>query len=77
VGQEGVKFGIGTHDVDGATLIIGGIPAPLSGVVPAAVAYRPTYEFTIDGTDWKVTKACAAHLALLRRMVAEFQAAHS
>jgi hypothetical protein len=71
VGQEGVKFGVGEHRIDGGLLIIGGPP----GMEPD-VAYRPAYEFTIDGTDRKVTEACAAHLALLRRMVAEFQAAH-
>jgi hypothetical protein len=71
VGQEGVKFGIGTHHVDGGIVTIAGPP----GMEPA-VAYRPTYSFTIDGTDRKVTDACAAHLALLQRMVAEFEAAH-
>jgi hypothetical protein len=71
VGQEGVKFGIGTHHVDGGIVTISGPP----GMEPA-VAYRPTYSFTINGTDRKVTEACAAHLALLRRMVAEFEAGH-
>jgi hypothetical protein len=76
VGQEGIKLGIGTHHIDGGTVTIGGIPTPLSGVESAAVAYRPTYSFTIDGTDCKVTEACAAHLALLQRMVAEFEVGH-
>jgi hypothetical protein len=71
VGKEDVKFPIGTHHVDGGILTIGGPP----GMEPA-VAYRPTYNFTIDGTDRKVTEACAAHLALLRRMVTEFEADH-
>jgi hypothetical protein len=76
VGEEGVRFGIGTHDVDGGTLTIGGIPRTLSGIDPAAVLYRPTYSFTIDGTDRKVTEVCGTHLALLQQMVAEFEAAH-
>jgi hypothetical protein len=67
VGQEGVKFGIGTHHVDGGIVTIAGPP----GMEPA-VGYRPTYSFTIDGTDRKVTETCAVHLALLQRMVAEF-----
>jgi hypothetical protein len=71
VGQEGVKFGIGTHHVDGGMVIIAGPP----GMEPA-VGYRPTYSFTIDGTDRKVTEACATHLTSLQRMVAEFEAAH-
>jgi hypothetical protein len=41
------------------TIIIGGSP----GMAPA-VAYRPTYSFTIDGADRKVTG------------VVEFEAAH-
>jgi hypothetical protein len=77
VAEEGVKFGIGTHHIDGGILTIGGIPTPLSGVESAAVAYRPTYSFTIDGTDRNVTEVCATHLALLRRMAAEFEADHS
>jgi hypothetical protein len=71
VGQEGVKFGIGTHQVDGGIVTISGPP----GMEPA-VAYRLTYSFTIDGTEQKVTDACAAHLALLQRMVVEFETAH-
>jgi hypothetical protein len=41
-----------------------------------AVAYRPTYNFTIGVTERKVTEACAAYLALLQRMVADFAAAN-
>jgi hypothetical protein len=77
VGQEGVKFGIGEHRLpDGSTLIVGGIPKVLSGIDPAVVAYKPTYSFTINGTERKVTEACTEHLGLLRQMVTEFEAAH-
>jgi hypothetical protein len=77
VRQEGVKFGIGTHHLDGGgTLTIGGIPTPLSGIESAATIYKPTYSFTIDGTDRKVTEVCGTHLALLQKMVADFEADH-
>ena len=65
VGQEGVAFGIGTHHTADGTIIIGGHPF---------TAYGPSYSFTIDGVDRKVTEACGEYLALLQRMVAEFQA---
>jgi hypothetical protein len=58
VGQEGVEFGIGIHHTPGHPI----------------TAYRPSYSFTIDGVDRKVTEACGACLALLQQMVAEFQA---
>jgi hypothetical protein len=76
VAQEGVKFGIGTHHIDGCVLTIDGIPTPLSGMEFADVCYRPTYSFIIDGTERKVTEACATYLALLQRMVAQFEADH-
>jgi hypothetical protein len=74
VGQEGVKFGIGEHQLpDGSTLRVSGIPKVLSGIDPAVVAYKPTYSYTIDGTERKVTEACIEHLGLLRQMVTEFE----
>jgi hypothetical protein len=42
VGQEGVPFPIGTHDIDGGIVMIAGPP----GMEPA-VAYRPTYRATL------------------------------
>jgi hypothetical protein len=71
VGQEGVPFPIGTHHVDGGIVTISGPP----GMEPS-VAYRPTYSFTIDRAERKVTEACAAYLALLQRMVAQCEADH-
>ena len=69
--QEGVEFGIGTHHRDGGTITIGG---PV-GMPPVVVSKR-TYNFTIDGAERKATEASAAYLALLQRMVAQFEAGH-
>jgi hypothetical protein len=47
--------------------------------VPGAgpnLVYRPTYSFTIDGTERRATKACIHYLALLQRMVDDFAAAN-
>ena len=72
--QEGVELGIGTHRIDGGVLTIDGVPTPLSGM--ESVGYRPTYSFIIDGTERKVTDVCGTYLALLQRMVAQFEADH-
>jgi hypothetical protein len=71
VGEEGVKLPGGTHSRDGAIFTHSG-PAGTESVVS-----RPTYSFTKDGNDVKVTKACAEYLELLQQMVAEFEAAQS
>jgi hypothetical protein len=71
VGQEGVKFGDGTHHIEGGTVMIAGPP----GMEPA-VTYRPSYSYTISGSNREVTEACAEHLALLRRMVDRFESDH-
>jgi hypothetical protein len=73
VGKEGVEFGIGEHRLPGGggMMTIGGPPG-----MPPAVLCRPAYSFKIDGVDRKATEACATYLGLLRRMVAEFAAAH-
>ena len=39
--------------------------------------YTSTYWFIIDGTDCKVTKVCGDYLALLQRMVADFESTNS
>jgi hypothetical protein len=64
-GQEGIEFDIGAHRRPGRSTIIGGRHIS---------EYAPNYSFTIDGVDCKVTEACGAYLALLERMVAQFQA---
>jgi hypothetical protein len=71
VAQEGIEFGIGTHHIEGATIMIAGPPD-----MPPAVTYKPTYNFTIDGVERKVIEACAAYLASLQRLLAEFEADH-
>jgi hypothetical protein len=69
VGQEGVPLPIGTHHIEGGIITISGPP----GMEPA-IAYRPTYSFTIGGAERKVTEACAAYLTLLQRMVTQCEA---
>jgi hypothetical protein len=45
--------------------------------MPPQLIRKQTYNFTIDGAEQKATEACAAYLALLKRMVAEFEADHA
>jgi hypothetical protein len=71
VGQEGVEFPIGSHRTNEGLIEISGPPG-----TPPAVVYRPTYSFTIDGTERKATEACRGYLALLQRMVTEFEVAN-
>jgi hypothetical protein len=71
VGQENIPFPIGSHRIVGGMVTISGPPD-----MEPAVAYRPTYSFTIGGTERKVTDTCTAYLALLRRMVDDFGAAN-
>jgi hypothetical protein len=44
--------------------------------VPLGVQYRPTYSYTINRIHRTATHACREYLALLQRMVSEFDAAH-
>jgi len=37
------------------------------------VADKRTFNFTIDGVERKATEACVAYLALLQRMVSQFE----
>jgi hypothetical protein len=76
VGQEEIKVGVGGSYSDGSgTLEVFGSPSVLLGVDTAAVIHKPTYYFTIAGSDRSATEACATYIALLQRMVAEFEAA--
>lgn len=68
VGQEGVDLPLGESRIDGCVIFTSG-PAGM----PPAVAYKPTYSFTIDGTERNATEAGAAYLALLQRMVEKFE----
>lgn len=71
VAQEDIKFPIGTHRIEGGMIDVSGPPG-----MPPAVISKPTYNFTTDGAERKATEACASYLALLQKMVAEFDAAH-
>jgi hypothetical protein len=77
VGHEEIKAGAGSSYSDGSgTLEVFGSPSVLLGSDTAAVIQKPTYYVTIDGAERSATEACAAYLALLQRMVAEFEADH-
>ncbi len=71
VAQEGIKFPIGTHYVEGGMIDVSGPP----GMEPAVI-FKPTYNFTIDGAEHNAIEACASYLALLQRMVDSFAATH-
>jgi hypothetical protein len=45
--------------------------------IPRAVIRKPTYAFTIGGTERKATEACAKYLELLKSMLAKFKADNS
>ncbi len=68
VGREGVPLPLGNSLIDGGTVFVSGPP----GMEPP-VTYRPTYTFSIDGAERKVTEACTANLRLLQRMVVQFE----
>ena len=70
VGQEGIECGIGEHRLPGGLFSVFGPPG-----MPPVVIPKPTYNFTIDGAERRATEVCGEYLALLRRMVAEFEAA--
>ena len=54
-----------------------GIGTVIIGGMPPAVVDKRTFNFTIDGAERKATEASAAYLALLQRMVAQFETDHS
>ena len=75
VGQEDIKVGVSGSYSDGSgTLEVFGSPSVLLGVDTGAVIHKPTYNFTIDGTEREVTEACDVYLALLKRMAAQCEA---
>jgi hypothetical protein len=71
MGQEEIGLPIGESHIEGGIVTICGPPG-----MPPAVAYKPTYSFTIDGTERNATEAGAAYLALLQRMVEKFETDH-
>jgi hypothetical protein len=75
VAHEDIKVGVGGSYSDGSgTVEVFGSPSVLLGVDTGAVIRKPTYNFTIDGTERKATEACAEYLALLKRMVEKVEA---
>jgi hypothetical protein len=58
VGKEDIKVGVSGSYSDGSgTLEVFGSPSVLLGVDTGAVIHKPTYNFTIDGTERKATDA--------------------
>jgi hypothetical protein len=80
VHESGSSRGVKTEEIN----IVGGSYSDKSGTtevfgppgVSPAYIVKPAYFFTIAGIDRKATEACAEYLALLKRMLAEFTAAH-
>jgi len=75
VGHEEIRVGVGSSYSDrSGTVEAFGSPSCLLGTDTAVVIRKPTYYLTIDGAERGATEACAAYLALLQRMVAQFEA---
>jgi hypothetical protein len=73
VKTEEIKVGIGSSYSDkSGTLEVWG--SPMAG--PVSI-HKPTWYFTIDGVERKVTEACEEYLVLLEAMVAKFKADHT
>jgi hypothetical protein len=60
-------------DKSGRVEVSGSLPL---GTLPFASIFKPAYNFTIQGVEWKATDACAEYLALIDQMLAKFQADH-
>ena len=76
VGTQGIEVGDTYADKSG-TLYTSQAPAlHLSKQlpIPRAIISKPTYAFTVGGTERKATEACAEYLALLDQMVQKFKA---
>ena len=69
-GTVNIELGAGTHQLKSATVTIAIPPGVPSGIH----MQMPTYNFTIGGTERRVTEACNEYLALLKQMVAKFRA---
>jgi hypothetical protein len=80
VHESGSRRGVKTEEIE----IVGGRHTNKSGTtevfgppgMPPAYIIKPAYFFVIAGIDRKATGACAEYLALLARMLAEFESAH-
>ena len=58
---------------EGSTVTVTGPP----GTFQLVAGSKRDYFFKIDGVEHKVTDTCAEYLKVLKRMVAEFKAAHA
>jgi hypothetical protein len=68
VGQESVVLPSGRYRTPDGIFTTDELP----GVSPNVI-FRPSYSFTIHGANHTVTEACRNYLALLRRMVVDFE----
>jgi hypothetical protein len=76
VEKEPVKVGGGQYSDKSGTIEVFGPTIALDPDMPNAVVYKTAHYFTINGTKHKATEACAAYLALLKRIVAQCEADH-
>ena len=79
VGHEEIKIGSGGSYSDRTGQVHGyGSPAVLLslGINSTSTIHKQTYSFEIDGEQCKVTDVCATYLALLERMVTQYEADH-
>ena len=68
--EGGVTLGIGEHRLPGGIHTVSGPPGT------TATIRSNEYNFTINGVERKATEVCADYLALLQRMVTQFEADH-
>jgi hypothetical protein len=67
------RVAVGNFYSEGSSTFLTSGPPGMSGVV----IEKPAYSFVIAGREWKATDACAAYLALLDRMLAQYKADHN
>jgi hypothetical protein len=73
VGEEGVPLPVGRYQSQHDGIFFSD---DVVGSSSPNLIFRPSYSFTIDRADCKATEACRKYLALLQRMVADFEADH-
>jgi hypothetical protein len=75
VGTQGIEVGDTYADKSGTLYTTPAAALHLSeqSAIPRVVIRKPTYAFTIAGTDRKATEACAEYLTLLHQMVEKFK----
>jgi hypothetical protein len=79
VSHEEIKIGSGGSYSDRTSQVHGfGSPAVLLsiGINSTSTIHKQTYNFEIDGKQRKVTEVCATYLALLERMVTQYETDH-